>query len=206
MSMCKHKKTILLATLITSFLLACQVWAHNPGSDSARGVMAELAIVNGPDMNRAGYGWLNSSSEVGAETFFHDLCPQRGGGTFSAALCAQQQDLVASGLGNSLAWPAIESSFMLMTQAKIYEHAIMEAAAMGKPIPNVPSCLTGSTQATAMKAFVDANKDKDESDLVGEIQTLGTALKNKTSANPAADQEKMNQLIKMILLEPLNHQ
>ena len=133
MSMCKHKKTILLATLITSFLLACQVWAHNPGSDSARGVMAELAIVNGPDMNRAGYGWLNSSSEVGAETFFHDLCPQRGGGTFSAALCAQQQDLVASGLGNSLAWPAIESSFMLMTQAKIYEHAIMEAA----PLPIV---------------------------------------------------------------------
>lgn|GEM_PF-5455009 len=162
---------LFIVTLLVQNLIMIQVWGHNPND---RSVVSMQPVNRGPDANRAGYGWLNSTSEVAAETFFHDLCPQRGGGTMVGA-CASALQLQDARLGNSLAYPAIESAFVLLAKEKSYEHLAMQAAAMGQPIPPLPTCLAGSESAKKINKFITDNKDKSTTDLGTEIDNLGTS-------------------------------
>jgi len=180
--------------ILTLALIFSQVaTAHNPGS---RSVVWQPAITNGPDINRAGYGWLNASSEVEAETYFHDLCPARRGQT-QPGVCVPDNDLLTARMRDNFTWPSLESAFVDTAQEKVYEHIAMQAAAMGKPIPDPPSCLRYNSRVQATKTFATNNASKSEATLATEIQTLGTGLANHTTTTPLNDRKKMEQLIKL---------
>ena len=169
--------------LIINLFLLQSLFAHSPSA--SRPVTWMPGLAGSEDNNRAGYGWLNSTSEAAAEGFFLDTCPQRGGGQLGALCLPKNSILGATAITDgSFTYSSLEASFVSMAREKAYEYEAMQIAAAGGEVPEPPECLR-SDRTTAMRTFINNNRSKSLSQLNSDIRTLTNGIRagSNTDAN-----------------------
>ena len=123
-----------------SLVLAQDSFAHIP----QRRPVSEIPAVAGvSERNRAGYGWLNSSSESEADSVFQTPCPAPGANT--APPCVNRYSPLANYL--NAADHNLEVAATEMVKEKAFEYLALQMSAMGEKVTSPPSCLADNESA-----------------------------------------------------------
>ncbi len=154
-------------------------------SDSEPPVDIVPGVPNSVEQNRAGYGWLNASSEVEADSLFRQECP-RPNASGNISICVPHNSPLETAY--HLADNNLEATFTRLAQENAYEYLILQRAAIspGEPSWDVPSCLADNPKVAQMKTEVASLKSKNEMELNETIRTLGTQMKAITDIAEAS--------------------
>ncbi|MBI2521018.1 MAG: hypothetical protein HYV97_11390 [Bdellovibrio sp.] len=140
-------------------------------------------ISGAVEQNRAGYGWLNTSSESEAEALFLEECPRPN--QTPAAPCVRRDSELGAAL--SLASGNLETAFEEILKRRIYEYSALQLSALGKNVPALPDCLANDPKMAAERAQINNLKTTDNADLSGQISELvGEIAKLKKKRNLSA--------------------
>jgi len=183
-----HK--ILVHCLIHSLFLS-QAFAH---SDSNPPVDVMPGISNGVSQNRAGYGFLNSSSEADADALFSQECPRPDGAGNVTACIPPNTPLLAA---YNLADRNLEAAFTNLAKEKAYEYQLVQRAALdpAAALPGQPACIANNPGLDNMRADLNDMKGKTDAQLNEHIRILGTVIRNLSAIAPASrTAEQLNRL------------
>ncbi|MBI2520272.1 MAG: hypothetical protein HYV97_07635 [Bdellovibrio sp.] len=155
------------------FCISPIVHAH---SDSEPPVDFVPGIPNGVEQNRAGYGWLNASSEAEADSLFRQECP-RPDASGNVPICIPRNSVLETAY--RLADNNLELAFTRMAQENAYEYLILQRAAIspGQPAWDSPTCLASNPKLAKMRDDLNVIKSKNGMELNAFIRELGTKIK-----------------------------
>ena len=185
---------IISKTIITSVFLGLallnQANAHTTRPPTS--VVGGIPTAGGVEPNRAGYGWLNASSEVEADSLFRQECPKPNA-SGNVSICIPTDSSLLQ-LYN-LAGHNIEAAFTTLAMDNAYEQMILQRAAVN-PTGNtweLPNCISSSPRAQQMKADVEDLKGTTSVQLESRIAFYNNQISTLNAVTPRSpDQE--NQL------------
>jgi len=156
-----------------------------PHSESEPPVDVVPGVPNSVEQNRAGYGWLNASSEVEADSLFRQECP-RPNASGNTTICFPSKSPLAAAY--HLAANNIEAAFTRMAQENAFEYLYLQQAALspGEKPWATPSCIADSQKIAVMKAEINSIKSKNEMELNTYLRELGTQMKAITDKPEAS--------------------
>ncbi|MBI2519845.1 MAG: hypothetical protein HYV97_05500 [Bdellovibrio sp.] len=142
-------------------------------------------IPGSVEENRAGYGWLNASSEVEADSLFRQECP-RPTASGSMTFCIPRNSSLDAAY--SLAGNNFEAAFTNLALDNAYEQMILQRAAVSPASNtwNLPSCIASSPRAQQMKTDIEAIKGMTVAQTNAHIRTLADQIKAITNINEAS--------------------
>ena len=140
--------------------------------------VGELPGISGVvDHNRAGYGWLNASSEVEAETFFFSICKDKITLPMGKKLdCGGPQltplTQVVSNTFFSVNDTVISKAVGDALKNKLAEYFQLQAASLGDPPTPLPSCLNNKPEMKKLSSEIQALKGMSTDQLEAHILNL----------------------------------
>jgi hypothetical protein len=170
------RNQVLSLTLIVQLIYPLNIFAHSEGHapvDQMEGIRGAV------DKNRAGYGWLNSTSEAAAEGFFHQLCPADGGNNVQS--CVPKDSEFASYM--KFSFDNIEVAMQDMLREQQFEYFALQSAAIGE-VPKVPKCLKDNSKMTVLKHRLKDMIGYTDKQLKDNIKTKSELLATYEKLNP----------------------
>ncbi|OFZ12926.1 MAG: hypothetical protein A2X86_08850 [Bdellovibrionales bacterium GWA2_49_15] len=186
---------------LTSNLLLCSVFtlislvSHAHTSRPPTTVVAP--VVGSEEENRAGYGWLNTSSEVEADSLFRQECP-RPNAAGEISICIPRNSSLEAAY--TLAGQNFEAAFTNLALDNAYEQLILQRAAISPASHTwaLPSCVANSPRARQMKADIDSFKGFNDVDLETQIENLQNQMDLITAVAPASRTTAQRRLLESL--------
>jgi len=135
------------------------------------------------DNNRAGYGWLNSSSEADAEALFSRECPRNSARALTGACIPNNSDLLTA---YDLAGHNLEAAMTSMVQERAFEYTALQMISSGASIgtPALPECLRNNPRMLALASQMEGMRTTSNANLEKNLKTWSKQIKNLEGTSP----------------------